>query len=149
MNSVIISKSFPHAFDQQHFPRKGSRSCTGVPWRSALCCLQGKNKTKQTTETPQFPCCTFAQTAANVISLLGVECGGKKWVLWVWYIIVWALGKAQHGLRWSGSWMAPLPLSCQSWQAILFKACNINIILSYVVYSLPAVSAEDKEKDIW
>lgn len=30
----------------------------------------------------------------------------------------------------------------------LFKACNINIRCSYVVYSLPMVSAEDKENDI-
>lgn len=55
MNSVIISKSFPHAFDQQHFPRKGSRSCTGVPWCSALCCLQGKKQDKTNNRNPTVP----------------------------------------------------------------------------------------------
>lgn len=144
MSSIIISKSFSHALNQQRFPRKSSRSHTGIPWHSALFCLQEKQKRKKS----YFPCFTIAQTAEKVVRRSGVK-DKKLWVPWARCGVCQGLGQTQHNLHCPGSGVAPLPVSCQSWQVSLFKACYMSTRHTYLISSLPTVSAEDKEDDVW
>lgn len=57
-------------------------------------------------------------------------------------------GQGRHSTICSAQAQDTLPVSCQSRQVSLFKACSMNIRHSYLISSLPTVSAEDKENDM-